>query len=182
MQVAGLFSPRPISNGMKQTAKLNYLKMAPRKVRSVADLIRGLPVSEAEAHLFMQRRRAAQPLLKLLRSAVANARNNKKLDADKLYVESLRVDQGPMLKRSLPRARGMATPIQKKMSNVTLVLAENPELKEPRFRIVVPKKVKLPSGERKPKKEKKTLEETKTAPKRPGFFKRLFNRKAGFAK
>ena len=110
---------------MKQTVKLNYLKIAPRKVRSVADLIRGLPVNEAEAQLMVQRRRASRPLLKLLRSAVASAKNNKKLEPENLYIESLRVDKGPMLKRHLPRARGMATPIQKKMSNITMVLSES---------------------------------------------------------
>ena len=91
---------------MKQpTAQLRYLRIAPRKVRSVADLIRGLPVQDAEAQLMVQRRRPAKPLLKLLRSAVANAKNNKQ-NADHLFISEIRVDQGPMLKRMLPRARG----------------------------------------------------------------------------
>jgi len=169
---------------MKQVAKLNYLRIAPRKVRSVAQIIKGLSVNEAEAALLTQRRRAAAPLLKLLRSAVANAKNNKRLSEDKLYIESLRVDQGPMLKRFLPRARGMATPIEKKMSNVIIVLAEKPELKLPRFKIVVKKKVKLPGGAKPAKKEKTAKKEEKQTaePKRPGFFRRIFSRKAGFAK
>lgn len=167
---------------MKQTAKLNYLKIAPRKVRSVADLIKGLSVNEAEAQLMAARRRAAVPLLKLLRSAVANVKNNQQLGTDKLYVESLRVDGGPMIKRYLPRARGMATPIQRKMSNVTLVLSEKPIVEPPRFKIVVPKKVKLPSGETKrkkaPKKEKQSkTEEESPQPKKPSFFRRVFSRK-----
>lgn len=168
---------------MKQTAKLNYLKIAPRKVRSVADLIRGLSVNEAEAQLIVQRRRASRPLLKLLRSAVANAKTNKKLEAENLYIESLRVDQGPMLKRSLPRARGMATPIQKKMSNVTMVLSESSK-PQARFKIVVPKKAKLPPGAQKTGRKEKQFQEGKESskPKTPGFFRRLFNRKAGFAK
>src|SRR3989344_3194296 len=103
----------------KQVAKLNYLRIAPRKVRSVGDLIKGLSVNEAEAQLLLQRRRASVSLLKLLRSAVAGAKE-KKMQPDALYVESLRVDQGPMLKRFLPRARGLATPIQKKTSHVTI--------------------------------------------------------------
>lgn len=170
---------------MKQTVKLNYLRIAPRKVRAVADLIRGLSVNEAEAQLLSVRRRPAAQILKLLRSAVANLKNNKKTEADKFYVESIAVDQGPMLKRSLPRARGMATPIQKKMSHVTLVLAENPALASPRFKIVVPKKVKLPPGEDKSKHREKKPQAGKTPetkPRKPGFFKRIFNRKAGFAK
>lgn len=158
--------------------------MTPRKVRSVADLIKGLPVAEAEAQLLSQRRRAAAPLLKLLRSALANIKNNKHMSSEKFYVESLRVDQGPMLKRYLPRARGTATPIQKKSSHITMVLSENPNLKPPRFKIVVPKKVKLPPGEGKPAKKEKLPREEKAAaePKKPGFFRRIFSRKSGFAK
>src|ERR1700734_2843668 len=126
----------------QQTAKLSYLRIAPRKTRSVADLIRGLSVNDAEAQLLVQRRRPSQALLKLLRSAVANAKNNK-LNADHLFVKEIRVDGGPMLKRYLPRARGSASPIQKKMSHVTLILGTNPKLK-PKYTIVVPKKSKLP--------------------------------------
>src|ERR1700734_1563666 len=127
-----------------QTAKLNFLRIAPRKTRSVADLIRGLPVDQAEAQLLVQRRRPAKALLKLLRSAVANAKNNK-LNADHLFVSEIRVDGGPMLKRSLPRARGSASPIQKKMSHVTITLGLDEKL-APKYKIVVPKKVKLPPG------------------------------------
>src|SRR5271157_1596534 len=95
-----------------QTAKLSYLRMAPRKVRSVADLIRGLSVNEAEAQLLVQRRRPAGALLKLLRSAVANVKNNdKQANIEHLFISEIRVDQGPMLKRFLPRARGSASPI-----------------------------------------------------------------------
>lgn len=167
----------------EQTAKLNYLKIAPRKVRSVVTLVKGLPVNEAEAELMLLNQRSAKALLKLLRSAVANAKNKKNISLDKLYIKSFRVDQGPMLKRSLPRARGMATPIQRKMSNVTLVLDENPNLKSPRFTIVVPKKTKLPGVSKETKKSKKTKPplgeaEPKTKPSKPGFFKRVFSRKS----
>ncbi len=167
----------------RQVAQLNYLRIAPRKVRSVAELIKGLPVNEAEAQLLLQPRRAAQPILKLLRSAVANAKNNQRLSPEKLYVESIRVDGGPMLKRILPRARGMATPIHKKMSHVTLTLMEDVNLKQPRFTVVVEKKVKLPKEgkEGSPKKEKSAKEKSHaiSEAKRPGFFKRIFTRKTG---
>ena len=167
----------------KQTAQLNYLRIAPRKVRLVADLVQGLPVNEAEAQLLLMRKRSAPAILKLLRSAVANAKNNQKLEEEKLYIESLMVDGGPMLKRYLPRARGSASPIQKKMSHVTIVLGEKAELRPPRFKIVRPKKVKLPPGASRPKKEKRT-EEMKESPKpkQPGFFKRLFSGKSRAAK
>jgi large subunit ribosomal protein L22 len=168
----------------KQRAQLHYLRMAPRKVRSVADVVKGLSVIEAEAQLLAIRRRAAVPLLKLLRSAVANIKNNKRMSVEKFFIESFRVDGGPMLKRGLPRARGMTSPIQKKMSHVTLVLAENPNLSPPRFKIVVKKKVKLPPGEGKPIKKERTDKEEKAEKlaKKPSFFKRVFSRKAGFAK
>ncbi len=169
-------------------AKLSYLRMAPRKVRSVGDLIKGLPVNEAEAQLLMQARRPAKPLLKLLRSAIANAKNNGLTDAGHLYIASLRVDGGPMLKRILPRARGSASPIQKKMSHVTLILGVN-EAQQPRFTIVAPKKKKPIPGDTckrtakkrttSPKAEEKDAPEMKQKEKRGGnFWKRSFNRKA----
>lgn len=168
-------------------AKLNYLRMAPRKVRSVADLVKGLPVNEAEAQLIMQTRRPAKPLLKLLRSAVANAKNNGLSDAGHLYIASFRVDGGPMLKRILPRARGSASPIEKKMSHVTLVLGVN-ETQKARFTIVTPKKRKPIPGEtpkKRPGKKRpaaKTGEQEssdmKSKEKQGGnFWKRTFNRK-----
>jgi len=167
----------------KQTVKLNYLRIAPRKVRSVADLLRGLSVNEAEAQLMLVRNRAAVPLRKLLRSAVQNLKNNKKLDSTNFYVETIKVDGGPMLKRSLPRARGMATPIQKKMSHVTLVLGENPNLKPPRFTIKVEKKEKLPKKEKGGgSAKKKAVSDQKSVSqerKKPGFFKKIFSRKIG---
>lgn len=164
---------------MRQTATLRYLRIAPRKMRLVSNLIRGLSVNEAEAQLLFERRRPARPLLKLLRSAVQAAKNAKHFDLGKLYVESIRVDQGPMLKRHLPRARGVATPIHKKASHVTLVLAESNVLKPPRFTIVVPKKAKLPPAERgKKKKEVRQPTEPAAQIKKPGFFRRMFSRKS----
>ena len=143
----------------QQVAKLNYLKIAPRKVRSVADLVKGLSANDAEAQLMVQRRRPAKALLKLLRSAVASAKTNKRWNPDHLFIREFRVDQGPMIKRYLPRARGSASPIQKKMSNVTLVLGLNENLTS-KYKIVVPKKVKLPPGEEKPVKGKAGAVET----------------------
>jgi large subunit ribosomal protein L22 len=168
------------------TAKLNYLRMAPRKVRAVADLVRGLPVNDAEAQLMVQRRRPSKPLLKLLRSAVANAKNNKQ-NVDHLFISEIRVDGGPMLKRMLPRARGSASPIQKKMSHVTITLGVNEKLAAPKYKIVVPKKAKLPPGEsdrsgkkRVPKPKSPEAEKAgEPQPKKnPGFFQKVFRRKA----
>jgi large subunit ribosomal protein L22 len=165
---------------IEQVAKLNFLRMTPRKVRSVSDLIRGLPVNEAEAQLMVQRRRPAKAILKLLRSAVANAKSNQKLEPSHLFVSAIWVDGGPMLKRMLPRARGSASPIQKKMSHVTIVLGVNAALVS-KYKIVSQKKSKLPQADSKSGKAKPTekSEEEKVDKKKPSFFKRSFNRKAG---
>lgn len=163
------------------TVKLKYLRIAPRKVRLVAGLLAGLPVVEAEAQLLYERRRPAKVILKLLRSAVAGAKAGKRMDALKLYVESVRVDGGPMLKRSLPRARGSATPIHKKMSHITLTVAEK-ETGTARFTIVSPKKIKLPPEETKGAKKKKMgasqLDRRGGETTKPGFLRRIFRRKS----
>lgn len=164
---------------IKQISKLNYLHVAPRKVRLLANLLRGLPVNQAEAQLYLRPQRSSKPLLKLLRSAIANAKNNQKADVDKLVVDSIWVDQGPVFKRFLPRAMGRATPIRKKTSHVTLILKESKKKFEPRFNIVL--------GEPKVKKEKKIKKSVAPKAERPGavkpkervgFLKRIFQRKS----
>ena len=169
-----------------QTAKLNYLRIAPRKVRSVADLIRGMSVNNAEAQLLITRRRPAQPILKLLRSAIANAKN-KQMNPDHLIAE-IRVDNGPMLKRIMPRARRFASQIQKKMSHVTIVLGVNPKLVS-KFTLAAAKKKKL-AKEPKADKEKPARkhvseqepEMLETAKRKHGFFRRTFGGKSGSGK
>ena len=159
--------------------------MAPRKVRLVGALLQGLSVNEAEAQLLHMRRRSAKPLLKLLRSAMTNVKNNQKISTDKMYIESVRVDQGPMLKRYLPRARGSASPLQKKMSHVTMILNENLALAAQRFTIQRPKKAKLPPADRpkaKKAKEPRGGEETQAKKQSQGFFKKMFSRKTGVGK
>lgn len=98
--------------------------MAPRKVRSVVDLIRRLKVEDAEYQLQYMSRDAALPILKLLKSAIANAENNNKLKKENLFVKSVFVDQGPVLKRYRPRAFGRAAEIRKRSAHITLVLDE----------------------------------------------------------
>jgi len=109
---------------MEVKAKLNYLRIAPRKIRLVADMIRRKKVEEAQIILGFAKKRGARPLLKLLNSALANAKNNFQLDADNLYISKITVDEGPKLKRWMPRARGRASEIQKKTSHITLILNE----------------------------------------------------------
>lgn len=109
---------------MEVQVKLRYLRMAPRKVRLVADGVRGQRVQVALDRLRFGQRAAARPLYKLIRSAVSNADQKGGIDIDNLYVKSLTVDQGPTLKRWLPRARGRADRIQKKTSHITVILDE----------------------------------------------------------
>ena len=97
-----------------QTAKLNYLRIAPRKARLVASSLRGLSVSEAEAQLLLASQKSGLPILKLLRSAVSNAKNTKQMNPEKLFIKEIRVDKGPALKRFSPRAMGRAMTIMKK--------------------------------------------------------------------
>lgn len=104
-------------------AQLRYLRMTPRKVRTTAGVMKGKSVKRADVDLKFTRKSAALPLLKLLRSAAANAKHNFNLDPEGLIVKSVRVDKGPTLKRFMPRARGMASPIRKRTSHITLVLA-----------------------------------------------------------
>ncbi len=161
---------------MEQTAKINYLKITPRKVRLIANTLKGLSTQEAEAQLLLRAQRSAQPLLKLLRSAISNARNNK-MDASRLVISAILVNKGPVLKRSLPRAMGRATPILKRMSHVVLVLKESEKAQTNRFTINPPaKKSKAVKKERvKPKAEEVQKEKPKE---KTGFFKKMFQRKS----
>jgi large subunit ribosomal protein L22 len=162
----------------KITAKLNYLKITPRKVRLIANTLKGLSTQEAQAQLLIRRQRAAKPLLKLLNSAVANAKNIKNIDQSKLFIKDLRVDQGPMLKRFLPRAMGRATPIHKKMSHITLVLDEGKQKFINRFTIIPPPKKEKTKKEVKPKAPKTEELKTEKPKEKGGFFKKIFRRKA----
>jgi large subunit ribosomal protein L22 len=109
---------------MSVTAKLKYLRIAPRKVRLVADLIRGKKAFEAQNSLRFLSNKTAGVMLKLLNQALANAKNNFKLEEGNLYISKLTVDGGPILKRFRPRARGSANAIQKKTSHILIVLDE----------------------------------------------------------
>lgn len=166
------------------TARLRYLRIAPRKVRSVADLIRGMSVPAAQAQLLVQRRRAATPLAKLLESVIANA-SGLDMDMEKLYISSIQVDQGPMLKRMLPKARGRGTLIQKIMSHVTIQLSEKEGLKAMPF--VMPRRQKAsrdtdPSvkPDKKGPKAHDHVDHEKVK-ETQGMKAKLFNRKAGEA-
>ena len=110
---------------MEARAKIKHLRVSPRKVRLVADLIRGKDADNALAILdSCAKPKISEALAKLLNSAIANAQENMSLDVDKLYIKKLTVDKGPVLKRWLPRMRGKADRLLKRSSKVTLVLDE----------------------------------------------------------
>lgn len=109
---------------MESRASAPYVRIAPRKVQIVLDLIRNKPADEAMAILKFTPKAASEPLAKLLKSAMANAEHNFDMDVDRLYVAEATVSQGPTLKRIRPRAHGRAFRINKKTSHINLVLKE----------------------------------------------------------
>ena len=138
-------------SSMDVLAKSRFLRLSPRKMRLVADLIRGLSVTEADAQLSLFQRAAALPLRKLLQSAIANAEHNFKLHREALRIKQITVDGGPTLKRFRPRAMGRAATIRKRTSHVTILLTDQ-----------------VPSIARVPKKEKKksSIRSAVSAPKK----------------
>ena len=109
---------------MEVKAKAKFIRMSPTKIRLVANLIKKLPAAKALDQLAFSGKRAAGPVVKLIKSALANAEHNFELAKDNLFIKEITVNQGPTLKRWLPRAHGRATPIRKQLSHVNLVLAE----------------------------------------------------------
>ena len=109
---------------MEARAQVTYVRMSPRKVKIVLDLIRNKPVDEAMAIVKFTPKAACEPIAKLLKSAVANAENNLNLDRKDLYVSECFACPGPILKRIRPRAQGRAYRIEKRTSHITLVLKE----------------------------------------------------------
>jgi len=171
---------------MEVKASLKHLKIAPRKTRLVAGLVRGLEVNKAINQLKFLNKKSAHPVLKLINSAVSNAVNNFDLDKNNLIIKEIRVEDGKTLKRWMPRAHGRATTIRKRMSHVYVTLAEIVESgkkKVKESKIEAP--VKLDDLSRQSKKDiettdhnlekgKGTKNESKT-----GFAKKVFRRKAG---
>ena len=109
---------------MEAKAHLRYARISPRKVKIVVDLIRGKDVAAATAILVNTPNAASELVLKLLKSAVANAEANHNLDVEKLYVSQVFACPGPILKRIMPRAQGRAFRINKRTSHITIAVAE----------------------------------------------------------
>jgi large subunit ribosomal protein L22 len=109
---------------MEVKASLNYARVGAQKARLVADIVRGQNVSEAIKRLTFLNKKTAGLLKKIIESAVANADYKKTIDLDKLYVKTVTVDEGPVLKRFRPRAQGRATGVRKRTSHINVVLDE----------------------------------------------------------
>jgi len=120
-------------------AILNNYRQSPRKVRVVADTVRGKGVEEAIATLTFMAKRSSLPIKKLVESAIANAEKNYQLDRKNLYVKEIMVNAGVVMKRSMPAARGSAHPIKKRTSTVKVVLAERAA------KLEKPKAIKAPA-------------------------------------
>ena len=109
---------------MEVKAKAKHIRMSPRKVRLVADIVRGLSVQDAVNQLRFTNKKAVLPVKKLIESAIASAENNYELKQDNLFIREIKVDEGATMKRWKPRARGRATPIRKRTSHINLILGE----------------------------------------------------------
>lgn len=113
---------------MEAKATARYIRVAPNKARQVINLIRGKDVDEALAILKFTPKRVAEVVEKVLNSAIANAEHNLDLDRENLFVSKVYVDQGPAMKRIVPRAMGRADMIRKRTSHITVVVGEKEEV------------------------------------------------------
>jgi len=115
---------QPQSNTKLVTAFANDLHIAPRKMRLVTNMVKGMNALDAMTQLQHANKKAAPILVKLIKSAIANAKNNFSLDENHLFIKSISADMGKVMKRYFPRARGSAFVIRRKMSHVNIVLEE----------------------------------------------------------
>lgn len=109
---------------MKARAEAKYMRVSPRKMKPIADMVRGMDVKEAQAVLKFTPRKGAEIFLKVLNSAVANAENNHDMDVDNLYVAEIYANQGPVMKRWKAGSMGRANPIKRRTSHVGVVVSE----------------------------------------------------------
>ena len=163
-------------------AEVNYVRISPRKVKIVIDLIRNKPVGEALAILKHTPKAASEIVEKLLLSAMANAENNHGMDVEKLYVAEIYSNAGPMLKRIRARAQGRAFRILKRTSHTTIILKELGAKEEVVTKVEEPKaevKEEAPKAEKKPAAKKTTAKKsTATAEKKTTTAKKTTAKKA----
>lgn len=147
-------------------AKLKNLRISPRKVRLVADAIRGRNVIEALDILELTFKRSATPLYKLVKSAAANAENQSGLRAEQLVISRIEVGEGPTMKRFMPRAQGRATLIRKRTSHVTIEVSSPVVVSAPKKEAKV-SEPKAEVTEKDAKVESSSKESTKAPAKKP---------------
>ncbi len=151
---------------MQITAKLNNLRIAPRKVRMIADLIRGKRVNQAQSALSFVLKKAARPVQKLLNSAVDSAEKNHQLEKSNLYISEIKVDEAPKLKRWRAESRGQPARILKRKSHITIVLDEINKRSKKKKKRKPEVKNKEDKEEDKREKKKLTKKERKFKPER----------------
>lgn len=115
---------------MEIKSVVKSVRMGPRKIRLIADMIRSLSIDDALSTLEFTNKRAALPLTKALKSAVANAANNAKFEKNNLVIESININDGPRLKRFRPSTRGRIHPYKRRSTNIRIVLKEKPVIKK----------------------------------------------------
>lgn len=150
---------------MKVHAKVKFVRISPRKARLVVDQVRGLPVAKAESMLAFMNKKAAEPVLKLIKSAVANAEHNYKLEKKNLVVKEIFADEGFTIKRYRPRAFGRAGAIRKRTSHISVVL-EAPDPQPEKKAAKPEKKKKADTTEKKVEKKDTPKKAEKAAPKK----------------
>jgi len=162
---------------MEVKAKARYIRMSPKKVRLVIDVVRGMDIAPALAQLKFINKRAATPVEKLIKSAVANATHNFELKEDNLFIKEVRADDGPTLKRWHPRAFGRAGSIRKRSVHISLILGEKVETKKEvegkKEKLAAPKKVEEVINEEIKKEEKRAADQDK--PKEGEASKEIFD-------
>lgn len=172
---------------MKIDATLRHLNIAPRKVRTVVDVVRGLSADEALRQLQFMHKRAARPVRKLIASAVANAEHNFALDPRSLTVVSIQVDGGPVLKRYKPKAFGRVGMIRRRTSHVRVILEGVPTGEVPQVQQKTEQKTErlpdatdTPTSQQKKEKDFEVEKERgrKQEQQKQSFMKRFFQRKS----
>jgi large subunit ribosomal protein L22 len=173
---------------MQIQVKLSYLRIAPRKTRQIVDLVRGKTAVQAATILEFVVRKPAEPILKLLKSAMATAKTDSKLDVNNLYISKITANEGPKLKRSRPVSRGSAHPLWKRTSHIVLVLDEiKPTVRQAKdgakngeiLNQVAEGNADIKENDLTKKKEKQKFEKTnQKMQKGPGSLNRMFRRKS----
>jgi len=150
---------------MEVKAQAKYIRMSPKKLRLVAQLIKGMNVEEATNQLKFTNKRGKGPLLEVLSSAIHNGENNFALKRENLYIKKIVVDEGSTLKRWKPRAFGRATPIRKRSSHITVLLDERiKEFKEKKRKERLPEPEVVETFKKEPKKEIPQIEVSQKLP------------------